>query len=81
MMFYTHLFTSNRGPLAKIWLAAHWERKLTKAQVAECNLEIVIEDIISPKVKIMTITSNVLMSCDYLRLWYNLEMCTFNLCR
>lgn len=50
MMFYTHLFTSTRGPLAKIWLAAHWERKLTKAQVSECNLEIVIEDIISPKV-------------------------------
>lgn len=83
MMFYTHLFTSTRGPLAKIWLAAHWERKLTKAQVSECNLEIVIEDIISPKVKTNKQKKNVedLMSCDYLRLWYNLEMCTFNLCR
>lgn len=51
MMFYTQLFTSTRGPLAKIWLAAHWERKLTKAQVFECNLETVIRDIVSPKVK------------------------------
>lgn len=50
MMFYTHLFTSKRAPLSKIWLAAHWERKLTKAHVFECNLETTIEDIISPKV-------------------------------
>ncbi|CAG03923.1 unnamed protein product [Tetraodon nigroviridis] len=59
-MFYTHLFTSTRGPLAKIWLAAHWERKLTKAQVSECNLETVIEDII-PKMKIGLRTSGHLL--------------------
>lgn len=49
-MFYTHVLMSKRGPLAKIWLAAHWEKKLTKAHVSECNLEITIEKIISPKV-------------------------------
>ncbi|KAM9351023.1 double-strand-break repair protein rad21-like protein 1 [Symphorus nematophorus] len=52
MMFYTQLFTSKRGALAKIWLAAHWERKLTKAHVFECNLETTIRDIISPEMKI-----------------------------
>nr|XP_019962316.1 PREDICTED: double-strand-break repair protein rad21 homolog isoform X1 [Paralichthys olivaceus] len=52
MLFYTQLFTSKRGPLAKIWLAAHWERKLTKAHVFECNLEETIQDLISPKMKI-----------------------------
>jgi len=52
MTFYTaQLFTSKRGPLAQIWLAAHWERKLTKTHVFECNLETTIRDIISPKVK------------------------------
>ncbi|XP_073326993.1 double-strand-break repair protein rad21-like protein 1 [Pagrus major] len=51
-MFYTQLFTSKRGPLARIWLAAHLERKLTKAHIFECNLETTIEDIISPKMKI-----------------------------
>ncbi|TWW57066.1 double-strand-break repair protein rad21-like protein 1 isoform X1 [Takifugu flavidus] len=60
-MFYTQLFTSSRGPLAKIWLAAHWERKLTRAQVFECNLEIVIRDMISPKVKIGLRTSGHLL--------------------
>ncbi|XP_058499772.1 double-strand-break repair protein rad21-like protein 1 isoform X1 [Solea solea] len=52
MLFDMQLFTSERGPLAKIWLAAHWERKLTKAHVYECNLETTIRDIISPKMKL-----------------------------
>ncbi|XP_061590628.1 double-strand-break repair protein rad21-like protein 1 [Cololabis saira] len=61
MMFYTQLFTSKRGPLAKIWLAAHWERKLTKLHVFECNLETTIRDIISPKMKIGLRTSGHLL--------------------
>ncbi|CAH6777114.1 double-strand-break repair protein rad21-like protein 1 [Phodopus roborovskii] len=60
-MFYTHVLMSKRGPLAKIWLAAHWEKKLTKAHVFECNLEITIQKIISPKVKIALRTSGHLL--------------------
>ncbi|XP_045837786.1 double-strand-break repair protein rad21-like protein 1 isoform X2 [Meles meles] len=60
-MFYTHVLMSKRGPLAKIWLAAHWEKKLTKAHVFECNLEITIERILSPKVKIALRTSGHLL--------------------
>ncbi|XP_045551205.1 double-strand-break repair protein rad21 homolog isoform X1 [Salmo salar] len=52
MMFYTQLFTSKRGPLAKIWLAAHWERKITRTHVFECNLESTIKHIISPQTNI-----------------------------
>ncbi|XP_029994661.1 double-strand-break repair protein rad21-like protein 1 [Sphaeramia orbicularis] len=61
MMFYTQLFTSKRGHLAKIWLAAHWERKLTKAHVFECNLENTVRDIISTKMKIGLRTSGHLL--------------------
>ncbi|KAL1020977.1 hypothetical protein UPYG_G00007120 [Umbra pygmaea] len=61
MMFYTQLFTSKRGTLAKIWLAAHWERKITKAHVFECNLESTIKDIMSPQVKIGLRTSGHLL--------------------
>ncbi|XP_037628033.1 double-strand-break repair protein rad21-like protein 1 [Sebastes umbrosus] len=62
MMFYTQLFTSKRGPLAKIWLAAHWERKLTKAHVFECDLETTIRDIISPQMKLgLRTTSHLLV--------------------
>ncbi|XP_056130831.1 double-strand-break repair protein rad21-like protein 1 [Lampris incognitus] len=52
MFFYAQLFVSNRGPLAKIWLAAHWERKLTRIQVVECDLETSVQDIISPTITI-----------------------------
>ncbi|KAM9505012.1 double-strand-break repair protein rad21 homolog isoform 1-T2 [Salvelinus alpinus] len=61
MMFYTQLFTSKRGPLAKIWLAAHWERKITKTHVFECNLESTIKDIIAPQIKIGLRTSGHLL--------------------
>ncbi|XP_075023168.1 double-strand-break repair protein rad21-like protein 1 [Calonectris borealis] len=54
-MFYMHLLINKRGPLAKIWLAAHWEKKLTKSHIFECNLETTIEKIISPKSSKFTI--------------------------
>ncbi|CAM2102259.1 unnamed protein product [Caretta caretta] len=52
---------NKRGPLAKIWLAAHWEKKLTKTHIFECNLETTIEKIISPKVNIALRTSGHLL--------------------
>lgn len=50
-MFYSQLFVSKRGTLAKIWLAAHWEKKITKAHVFECDLEATIKEIISPQAR------------------------------
>lgn len=49
-MFYAHFVLSKRGPLAKIWLAAHWEKKLTKAQVYETNIDSTVDAILEPKV-------------------------------
>ncbi|XP_005499605.2 double-strand-break repair protein rad21-like protein 1 [Columba livia] len=60
-MFYMHLLINKRGPLAKIWLAAHWEKKLTKAHIFECNLETTVEKIISPKFTIALRTSGHLL--------------------
>ncbi|NXD30123.1 RD21L protein, partial [Spelaeornis formosus] len=60
-MFYVHLLINKRGPLAKIWLAAHWEKKLTKAHIFECNLEATIEKILSPKFAIALRTSGHLL--------------------
>ena len=39
-MFYAHFVLAKKGPLARIWLAAHWDKKLTKAQVYETNIEV-----------------------------------------
>ncbi|NWS15875.1 RD21L protein, partial [Pachyramphus minor] len=60
-MFYVHLLINKRGPLAKIWLAAHWEKKLTKAHIFECNLEATVQKIISPKFAIALRTSGHLL--------------------
>ncbi|NXR20961.1 RD21L protein, partial [Cinclus mexicanus] len=60
-MFYVHLLIHKRGPLAKIWLAAHWEKKLTKAHIFECNLEATIQKILSPKFAIALRTSGHLL--------------------
>ncbi|XP_039519697.1 double-strand-break repair protein rad21-like protein 1 isoform X2 [Pimephales promelas] len=60
-MFYSQLFVSKRGTLAKIWLAAHWEKKITKAQVFECDLEATIKEILSPQIKIGLRTSGHLL--------------------
>ncbi|XP_072773202.1 double-strand-break repair protein rad21-like protein 1 isoform X2 [Taeniopygia guttata] len=60
-MFYVHLLINKRGPLAKIWMAAHWEKKLTKAHIFECNLEATIQQIVSPKFTIALRTSGHLL--------------------
>ncbi|KAJ7332185.1 hypothetical protein JRQ81_014365, partial [Phrynocephalus forsythii] len=60
-MFYMQLLMNKRGPLAKIWLAAHWDKKLTKAHIFECNLETTIEKMLSPKFTIALRTSGHLL--------------------
>ena len=50
-MFYGALVLAKKGPLAKVWLAAHWDKKLTKAHVFETDVESTVDSIISPKVK------------------------------
>lgn len=37
-MFFSEFVLTKKGPLAKIWLAAHWERKLTKSQITETDI-------------------------------------------
>ena len=38
-MFYSQIILAKKGPLGKIWLAAHWDKKLTKAQVFQTDIE------------------------------------------
>jgi cohesin complex subunit SCC1 len=49
-MFYAQFVLSKKGPLAKIWLAAHWEKKLSKTQIYETNVQDAVAEIIQPKV-------------------------------
>lgn len=38
-MFYSETILSKKGPLAKIWLAAHWEKKLSKSQFLQTSIK------------------------------------------
>jgi cohesin complex subunit SCC1 len=60
-MFYAHFVLNKKGPLARIWLAAHWDKKLTKAHVFETNIEQSVEGILQPKVKMALRTSGHLL--------------------
>lgn len=60
-MFYAHFVLSKKGPLARIWLAAHWDKKLTKAHVFETNISSSVEAILEPKVKMALRTSGHLL--------------------
>ncbi|XP_030764518.1 double-strand-break repair protein rad21 homolog isoform X2 [Sitophilus oryzae] len=60
-MFYSHFILAKKGPLARIWLAAHWDKKITKAHVFETNIETSVDGIIKPKVKLALRTSGHLL--------------------
>lgn len=49
-MYYAHFLLSRKGPLARVWLAAHWDKKLTKANIFETDIEGSVLTIMSPKV-------------------------------
>lgn len=44
-MFYSESLLAKTGPLARVWLAANLERKLTKQNVLQSNLDNNVKDI------------------------------------
>ncbi len=38
-LFYSEAILSRRGPLARVWLAAHYERKLSRALTLQTDIE------------------------------------------
>lgn len=44
-MFYSDHILCKKGPLAVIWLAAHWERKLTKQQITTTDIAASIQEL------------------------------------
>eukprot|EP01104_Vermistella_antarctica_P018220 TRINITY_DN6676_c0_g1_i1.p1 TRINITY_DN6676_c0_g1~~TRINITY_DN6676_c0_g1_i1.p1 ORF type:complete len:543 (-),score=154.26 TRINITY_DN6676_c0_g1_i1:1836-3464(-) len=49
-MFYSQFFLAKKGPLGKVWLAAHWDRKLTKANIFQADLITSVDSILHPSV-------------------------------
>jgi len=47
-MFYSNFIFFKKGPLSKVWLAAHWQRKLTKAHVNGTDIDVSAKTILDP---------------------------------
>eukprot|EP00005_Dracoamoeba_jomungandri_P009776 CAMPEP_0174274052 /NCGR_PEP_ID=MMETSP0439-20130205/56771_1 /TAXON_ID=0 /ORGANISM="Stereomyxa ramosa, Strain Chinc5" /LENGTH=519 /DNA_ID=CAMNT_0015365609 /DNA_START=12 /DNA_END=1571 /DNA_ORIENTATION=- len=48
-MFFSQLVLAKKGPLGKVWLAAHWAKKLNKTDIYGTDLKDSIGKILEPK--------------------------------
>lgn len=60
-MFFSTYVLGKKGPLAKIWLAAHWDKKLTRNDVKVIDLTQTVVQIVQPTVPIALRTSGELL--------------------
>ncbi|KAK4367037.1 hypothetical protein RND71_014917 [Anisodus tanguticus] len=61
-MFYSQFILAKKGPLGTIWIAAHLERKLRKNQVADTDIGVSVDSILSPDVPIaLRLSSHLLL--------------------
>lgn len=60
-MFFSDAMLNKQGPLARIWLAAHWDKKLTKAVVFDTHIETACDSVVNPTVKLALRTSGHLL--------------------
>lgn len=52
-MFYSHLLLAKRGPLGKLWLAAHgWGKGLSKQAIAQTNIKQAAESLRKPQTQL-----------------------------
>lgn len=50
-MFYSQVILAKKGPLAKVWLAAHWgDKKLGRPQIFATDIPQTIDNIVNPAV-------------------------------
>ena len=74
-MFYAYFVLSRKGPLARVWLAAHWDKKLTKAHIFETNIEASVQTIMSPEVGSLSCLLRLCSVGNMLEKWYEIEIC------
>lgn len=46
-MFYSENILAKKGPLANIWLAANWDRKLSKSQILHTDISHTVENLVA----------------------------------
>lgn len=52
-MFYGQFILGKKGPLSKIWFAAHLEKKLSRNEILSTDVSSAVEEVIRPKVRMI----------------------------
>lgn len=47
-MFYSEVILAHKGPLGKIWLAAHLDKRLTRNQIFSTDISSAVESVLNP---------------------------------
>ena len=47
-MFYSQVILARKGPLGKIWLVAHFDKKLTKNQIFSTDISDSVQSVLNP---------------------------------
>ncbi|KAH8054402.1 hypothetical protein JL721_10526 [Aureococcus anophagefferens] len=50
-MFYSHSILAKSGPFAHVWLAATWEKKLTRSMIFNTDIATAVESIVNPSAR------------------------------
>mmetsp|Transcript_12531 Transcript_12531/g.20968 ORF Transcript_12531/g.20968 Transcript_12531/m.20968 type:complete len:739 (-) Transcript_12531:1615-3831(-) len=60
-MFYSEVILARKGPLGKIWLAAHFDKKLSKNQIFSTDISSSVESVLNPSTPLALRVSGHLM--------------------
>ena len=60
-MFYSHVILARKGPLGKIWLAAHFDKKLSKNQIFSTDISTSVQTVLNPSTPLALRVSGHLM--------------------
>ncbi|KAG8184084.1 hypothetical protein JTE90_025394 [Oedothorax gibbosus] len=50
VLFFTNLLLGGKNDLKKVWLAAHWEKKLKRYQITQINIESSVEHMMTQEI-------------------------------
>lgn len=63
-MFFELFILQKKGPLGVVWLASHYEKRLSKANIVETDLQQCAQQIINPKAAFaVRLSGHLLLGC------------------
>lgn len=79
-MFYPQIILSKKGPLGKVWLAAHWgDKKLGRTQIFSADITSQVESIVNPAVPLaLRVSGHLLLGVVRIysrKVWYLMSDC------